>query len=339
MKKKIGILLSILLIMPVTLIGCGKDGKQLLQQSLQNSTNYQSSKAHFAFSIGIGQNGFSLSPSIDVFAEIDQDTLHMSFETDEFLSMAFFNRYEPTSSEFYAAKDQTSISIYSEDLQGDGYVQCVVPLNEFNFATFLSEENLLQPTSLSSLYNFSKSIKVTGSEEINGVLCDVVSVNLDFAKLVNLTQSSDKQLSNKEKLLIQSIGQCIDFNYYIRQNDLRMYGLKVGINDKLTSILNELMKLEDSQAVEITDLQLEVLLTVDYENPLEEIPSDVRNAQQVSEEEFIERSVFFSIFNSSDEDYNFVEEDSLDPWDSYDWDSEYDSQEYEDEFYEDSLGL
>ena len=42
MKKKLGLLLSVLLVVPIILTGCGRDGKKLLEEAMQNTSDINS---------------------------------------------------------------------------------------------------------------------------------------------------------------------------------------------------------------------------------------------------------------------------------------------------------
>ena len=44
MKKKLGLLLSVLLVVPIILTGCGRDGKKLLEEAMQNTSDIKSQK-------------------------------------------------------------------------------------------------------------------------------------------------------------------------------------------------------------------------------------------------------------------------------------------------------
>ena len=39
MKKKLGLLLSVLLVVPIILTGCGRDGKKLLEEAMPNTSD------------------------------------------------------------------------------------------------------------------------------------------------------------------------------------------------------------------------------------------------------------------------------------------------------------
>lgn len=58
MKKKLGLLLSVLLVVPIILTGCGRDGKKLLEEAMQNTSDIKSQKIDFTLSCEVGKAVF-----------------------------------------------------------------------------------------------------------------------------------------------------------------------------------------------------------------------------------------------------------------------------------------
>ena len=89
MKKKLGLLLSVLLVVPIILTGCGRDGKKLLEEAMQNTSDIKSQKIDFILSCEMEQSGISTSPRLDFSLASDQDSAHLNFSMDSLLSCFF----------------------------------------------------------------------------------------------------------------------------------------------------------------------------------------------------------------------------------------------------------
>lgn len=104
MKKKLGLLLSVLLVVPIILTGCGRDGKKLLEEAMQNTSDIKSQKIDFTLSCEMGQSGISASPRLDFSMASDQDSVHLNFSMDSLLSSASFPVLYPSFRGFVCAK-------------------------------------------------------------------------------------------------------------------------------------------------------------------------------------------------------------------------------------------
>ena len=84
--------------------------------------------------------------------------------------------------------DQGTATIYAKDAQGSGYIKTTMPANDLGLDGLMKVDDFspFRASGFAALANISKSIKVIGTEEVNGVKCDVVNVTLDFEKNIQL---------------------------------------------------------------------------------------------------------------------------------------------------------
>ena len=332
MKKKLGLLLSVLLVVPIILTGCGRDGKKLLEEAMKNTSDIKSQKIDFILSCEIEQSGISTSPRLDFSLASDQDSAHLNFSMDSLLSSLLFQSFTPVSEDLYVQNDQGTATIYAKDAQGSGYIKTTMPANDLGLDGLMKVDDFsVQASGFAALANISKSIKVIGTEEVNGVKCDVVNVTLDFEKISSFSDTLGKNLDDQQKILLNVFSECIDFKFYIGQDDVRIYSIRIGINNKLVSMLNQLFKQQGDSSINIKDMQIEGGYTVDYQNELEELPTNVQNAEALSNEDFESRCSLFQMMEQGTPTYDdylpddiyedtdgFWEEDSLDADNYYD---------------------
>ncbi len=221
---------------------------------------------------------------------------------------------------------------FMPDGEGSGYIKTTMPANDLGLDGLMKVDDFsVQASGFAALANISKSIKVIGTEEVNGVKCDVVNVTMDFEKISSFSDTLGKNLDDQQKILLNVFSECIDFKFYIGQDDVRIYSIRIGINNKLVSMLNQLFKQQGDSSINIKDMQIEGGYTVDYQNELEELPTNVQNAEALSNEDFESRCSLFQMMEQGTPTYDdylpddiyeytdgFWEEDSLDADNYYD---------------------
>lgn len=309
MKRKISIFLSALLLVPVLLTGCGKDGKKLLEQAVANADAAKAYMLDFTMGCEVEASGSSVSLEVTTDFEMDKNYLHLNLGANNLLSAFLFGSYTPFSDDLYIALADGKITIYGKDAQTGNYIKTTEDAADAEFATVTKAFDIDAKT-LTALSNISKSIKVTGTEEINSILCDVVTVHLDFAKIAksseaaNATNANSKLDSNLETVL-ESLSDCIDVNFYISKNDVKIQSIRIATNDALIPTLKEAVaatQKEGSTTASELDafksITLEGGLTADYDNALPGIPAEVLAAQEVDADTFLENNSLFALFNT-----------------------------------------
>ena len=168
MKKKLGLLLSVLLVVPIILTGCGRDGKKLLEEAMQNTSDIKSQKIDFILSCEMEQSGISTSPRLDFSLASDQDSAHLNFSMDSLLSSLLFQSFTPVSEDLYVQNDQGTATIYARDAQGSGYIKTTMPANDLGLDGLMKVDDFsVQASGFAALANISKSIKVIGTEAVS----------------------------------------------------------------------------------------------------------------------------------------------------------------------------
>ncbi len=339
MKKNLGLFLSILLVIPIILTGCGRDGKKLLEEAMKNTGENKSSKIDAVLSAELDLDGVSVAPGIQLAFAFDKDSAHLNFSADSFVSTMLFQSLSPVTVDLYVQNDQGQATLYANDIQGDGYIKTTLPAGDLGLENLMDMDGALaQSGAFSVLANLSKSIKVVGTEEVNGKFCDVVNVTLDFAKISSFSESANVEMTEQQKVILNVLSECIDFKYYVGRDDVRLYGMRVGVNDKLTSMLNQLLSQENAGSMKLKNMQLEFGITVDYENELEALPANVQNAESLSNEEFESRYFFSQMIQPDSHTYDEFLPDGLYE-DSYDYDSLDDGfWDYDGDYYDDVMG-
>lgn len=329
MKKKLGLFLSMLLIVPIIMTGCGRDGKKLLEDAMQNTADIKSQTLDFILLYEMDQDGFSTAPRLEFSFASDADSAHINFSMDSLLSAIIFQSFDPVSQDLYVQNGPGTTTIYAKDTQGN-YIQTTVLANDdFGLETFMDTGFSMQSGGFAALANMSKSNKVVGTEEINGVGCDVVNITLDFEKISSFSSTMGKEWNDEQKILLNALAECIDFKFYIGKEDIRIHGIRLGVNDKLVSMINQLLKSQGASSMKLKDLQVEGGYTVDYQNELEAFPPDVQNAEELSNEEFEARCFLFQGIGQEAPRYDdyFMDdiyEDADSFWSDEPWDDYYD---------------
>lgn len=320
MKKKLCLLLSALLVFPLLLSGCGKDGKKLLEEAFANTAEIKTADADLLLKATMAADGLTVSPNISAKLETSQDMFHLQLETDSFLSATMFNSLSPLSEDLYIKAENGALTVYGKDKQSGGYMKTRVTGNSFDFSSSGSNVGAMG-MAFNMLTGFSKSIKVTGSEEVNGVQCDVVTMRFDFAKISKLSGTTGQKMSDEEKIMFNTLSECIDMNFYVGRSDVKLYGMRIGTNDTLSTLLE---KAGDAvtgvETVSISDARLEAGMTFGYDDATREIPAVVLAAQEVSNETFASQNTLFSLIDSKTDDLD----DQQQHHDLYDWDDETD---------------
>lgn len=317
MKKKLCLLLSALLVFPLLLSGCGKDGKKLLEEAFANTAEIKTTDVDFLLKADMSSNGISVSPNISGKMESGEGMFHLKLDLGSFMSMALLNSLSPLSEDLYVKAEGDKVMLYGKDKQTGGYIKASLASGSSLDLTSPGTNASAMGMMFNVLTGMSRSIKVTGSEEINGVQCDVVTMRLDFAKISKMAGTTGKELSDEEKIMFNTLSECIDLKFYVSRSDVKLYGIRLGTNDRLSKLLEQVSgTMTGVDAANISDARLEAGITFGYDEAAREIPAEVLAAQEVSEETFAAQSALFSLFGSkTDGLYDQHHNDPYDDWD------------------------